>query len=118
MPDSFDAEGLAALLRRVRDHEELVLAPMFERDLEQPPHPRGRAVAEVVLRLRGPVQARDHVVQRADGPGLDGRKVVLVRHLDDRQQPVDVGRRGVVGLELQRPVYEWQTRTPADVSAE
>lgn len=36
VPDSFDAEGLAALLRRVRDREERVLAPMFERDLEQP----------------------------------------------------------------------------------
>lgn len=36
VPDSFDAEGLAALLRRVRDREEQVLAPMFERDLEQP----------------------------------------------------------------------------------
>ncbi len=36
VPDSFDAEGLAALLRRVRDREELVLAPAFERDLEQP----------------------------------------------------------------------------------
>ncbi|GAB2636022.1 nucleoside/nucleotide kinase family protein [Nocardioides ginkgobilobae] len=36
VPDSFDAEGLAALLRRVRGREELVLAPMFERDLEQP----------------------------------------------------------------------------------
>lgn len=36
VPDTFDAEGLAALLRRVRDREERVLAPMFERDLEQP----------------------------------------------------------------------------------
>ncbi len=36
VPDSFDAEGLAALLRRVREREELVLAPAFERDLEQP----------------------------------------------------------------------------------
>ncbi len=36
VPDSFDAEGLAALLRRVRDREERVLAPVFERDLEQP----------------------------------------------------------------------------------
>ncbi|MBF4161677.1 nucleoside/nucleotide kinase family protein [Nocardioides acrostichi] len=35
-PDTFDAEGLAALLRRIRDGEPDVVAPMFERDLEQP----------------------------------------------------------------------------------
>ena len=36
VPESFDAEGLAALLHRVRTREELVVAPLFERDLEQP----------------------------------------------------------------------------------
>jgi pantothenate kinase len=35
-PDTFDAEGYAALLRRIRAGEEDVVAPMFERDLEQP----------------------------------------------------------------------------------
>ncbi|MCD4532525.1 nucleoside/nucleotide kinase family protein [Nocardioides sp. cx-169] len=35
-PETFDVLGYAALLRRVRDREDLVLAPMFERDLEQP----------------------------------------------------------------------------------
>ena len=35
-PETFDAEGYAALLRRVRVGEEDVVAPMFERDLEQP----------------------------------------------------------------------------------
>lgn len=35
-PETFDAEGYAALLRRVRAGEEDVVAPMFERDLEQP----------------------------------------------------------------------------------
>src|SRR5689334_16897015 len=35
-PDTFDAEGYAALLRRVRSGEADVVAPMFERDLEQP----------------------------------------------------------------------------------
>ncbi|WP_338087652.1 nucleoside/nucleotide kinase family protein [Nocardioides lijunqiniae] len=35
-PETFDAAGYAALLRRVRDREDLVLAPAFERDLEQP----------------------------------------------------------------------------------
>jgi pantothenate kinase len=35
-PETFDAEGYAALLRRVRACEEDVVAPMFERDLEQP----------------------------------------------------------------------------------
>lgn len=35
-PETFDAEGLAALLGRVRAQEDLVVAPMFERDLEQP----------------------------------------------------------------------------------
>lgn len=35
-PETFDAEGYAALLRRVREREELVMAPAFERDLEQP----------------------------------------------------------------------------------
>jgi pantothenate kinase len=35
-PESFDAEGYAALLRRVRAGEADVVAPMFERDLEQP----------------------------------------------------------------------------------
>ncbi|MCD4527094.1 nucleoside/nucleotide kinase family protein [Nocardioides sp. cx-173] len=34
--ETFDVLGYAALLRRVRDREDLVLAPMFERDLEQP----------------------------------------------------------------------------------
>jgi pantothenate kinase len=34
-PETFDAEGYAALLRRVRAGEEDVVAPMFERDLEQ-----------------------------------------------------------------------------------
>ncbi|MEU4830197.1 nucleoside/nucleotide kinase family protein [Streptosporangium sp. NPDC023615] len=36
-PDTFDAAGYAALLRRLRDDEdETVYAPAFERDLEQP----------------------------------------------------------------------------------
>lgn len=35
-PETFDAEGYAALLRRVRAREHDVVAPMFERDLEQP----------------------------------------------------------------------------------
>lgn len=35
-PETFDAEGYAALLRRVRTREADVVAPMFERDLEQP----------------------------------------------------------------------------------
>ncbi|MCW2851956.1 MAG: coaA 1 [Nocardioides sp.] len=35
-PETFDAPGYAALLRRVRDREDLVLAPTFERELEQP----------------------------------------------------------------------------------
>lgn len=35
-PDTFDAEGYAALLGRVRRGEPEVVAPMFERDLEQP----------------------------------------------------------------------------------
>jgi len=36
-PDTFDAGGYAALLRRVRAHDEdVVYAPAFERDLEQP----------------------------------------------------------------------------------
>lgn len=35
-PETFDAEGYAALLARVRGREPLVLAPSFERGLEQP----------------------------------------------------------------------------------
>jgi pantothenate kinase len=35
-PETFDAPGYAALLRRVRAGESDVVAPMFERDLEQP----------------------------------------------------------------------------------
>src|SRR4030095_11417233 len=36
-PDTFDAAGYAALLRRLRaDGDETVYAPSFERDLEQP----------------------------------------------------------------------------------
>ncbi|MAO81112.1 nucleoside/nucleotide kinase family protein [uncultured Nocardioides sp.] len=35
-PETFDAEGYAALLGRVRAREPLVMAPVFERDLEQP----------------------------------------------------------------------------------
>lgn len=35
-PETFDAEGYAALLARVRRREPLVMAPAFERDLEQP----------------------------------------------------------------------------------
>lgn len=36
-PESFDAWGYAALLQRVREHaDHTVMAPMFERDLEQP----------------------------------------------------------------------------------
>ncbi|KQW49016.1 pantothenate kinase [Nocardioides sp. Root1257] len=35
-PETFDAEGYAALLARVRAEEADVVAPMFERDLEQP----------------------------------------------------------------------------------
>lgn len=35
-PETFDAEGYAVLLRRVRAGERHVVAPMFERDLEQP----------------------------------------------------------------------------------
>ncbi|MGY2704758.1 MULTISPECIES: nucleoside/nucleotide kinase family protein [unclassified Nocardioides] len=35
-PETFDAPGYAALLRRVRAGEEDVVAPVFERDLEQP----------------------------------------------------------------------------------
>lgn len=35
-PETFDAPGYAALLRRVRAREQDVVAPAFERDLEQP----------------------------------------------------------------------------------
>ena len=35
-PETFDAEGYAALLRRVRGREPLVMAPSFERTFEQP----------------------------------------------------------------------------------
>lgn len=35
-PETFDAEGYAALLRRIRAGEPGVVAPMFERGLEQP----------------------------------------------------------------------------------
>ena len=36
-PETFDAEGYAALLARVRaSRDQLVMAPMFERELEQP----------------------------------------------------------------------------------
>lgn len=35
-PETFDAEGYAALLARVRDRAGLVMAPGFDRDLEQP----------------------------------------------------------------------------------
>ncbi|MBC9734389.1 nucleoside/nucleotide kinase family protein [Nocardioides sp. zg-578] len=35
-PETFDAEGYAALLRRVRGCEPAVVAPAFDRDLEQP----------------------------------------------------------------------------------
>lgn len=35
-PETFDAEGYAVLLRRVRGREEAVVAPAFDRDLEQP----------------------------------------------------------------------------------
>lgn len=35
-PETFDAEGYAALLRRVRGREPSVMAPSFERGLEQP----------------------------------------------------------------------------------
>ena len=36
-PDTFDADGYVALLRRLRaDVEDVVYAPVFERDLEQP----------------------------------------------------------------------------------
>jgi pantothenate kinase len=35
-PETFDAEGYAALLARVRGREALVMAPGFERTLEQP----------------------------------------------------------------------------------
>ena len=35
-PETFDAWGYAALLRRVRDARHTVWAPCFERDLEQP----------------------------------------------------------------------------------
>jgi pantothenate kinase len=36
-PETFDAAGYAALLRRLReDHDDVIYAPAFERDLEQP----------------------------------------------------------------------------------
>ncbi|MED5813433.1 nucleoside/nucleotide kinase family protein [Mycolicibacterium sp. 050232] len=35
-PDTFDVAGYAALLRRVRTGTEIVYAPCFERDIEQP----------------------------------------------------------------------------------
>lgn len=35
-PETFDADGYAVLLRRVRGREALVMAPAFDRDLEQP----------------------------------------------------------------------------------
>lgn len=35
-PETFDAEGYAALPERVRDRREVVLAPAFDREIEQP----------------------------------------------------------------------------------
>ena len=79
-PETFDAEGYAALLARVRAGEEGVVAPMFERGVEQPiagaiPVPAsGTVVTEGNYLLLD--EPRWHAVRRE----LD---VVWHLHLDD-----------------------------------
>jgi pantothenate kinase len=79
-PETFDAEGYAALLARVRAGEEGVVAPMFERGLEQPiagaiaVPARGTVVTEGNYLLLD--QPRWHAVRRE-------LEVVWHLHVDD-----------------------------------
>ena len=80
-PETFDAEGYAALLRRVRAGEPDVVAPMFERDLEQPIAGAIAVPATRHGRHRGQLPAaRRAALARAYGEQLD---VVWHLHLDD-----------------------------------
>jgi pantothenate kinase len=55
-PDTFDAAGYAALLRRVReDPDEVVYAPAFERDIEQ------RIAGGIPIALRMSTDLRDRI---------------------------------------------------------
>lgn len=98
-PGTFDAEGLAALLGRVREREQLVMAPMFERDLEQPlagavPVPGD---AELVV-VEGNYLLLDEPRWAAVGAALDGvwhvrvddgvrRERLLARHVEFGKTP-------------------------------
>ncbi len=68
-PETFDAAGLAALLGRVREREALVLAPSFERDLEQP-----IAGALPVPGTAGLVVTEGNYLLLADGPWPEVRR--------------------------------------------
>lgn len=117
-PETFDAEGYAALLGRVRGREALVMAPAFERDLEQPiagaiavpgtadlvvtegnylllDEPRWRAVRDQVevvwhLRLADDVR-RERLVARhvASGKSLDEARAWVARVDDANARLVD-----------------------------
>jgi pantothenate kinase len=116
-PETFDAPGYAALLRRVRAGEDDVVAPSFERDLEQPlagalwvppsglvvtegnylmlPEPRWRAVREQVevvwhLRLDDDVR-RERLLARhvASGKTPDEARTWIARVDDPNARLVD-----------------------------
>lgn len=79
-PETFDAEGYAALLARVRAGEDDVVAPMFERDLEQP------IAGAIAVPASGPVVTEGNYLL-LDEPRWHGVRrqldVVWHLHVDD-----------------------------------
>ncbi len=69
-PDTFDASGYVALLRRLRAEEELVHAPAFRRDLEEP------VGSAVPVRAQVPLVVTEGNYLLSDGPWAPVRELL------------------------------------------
>jgi len=98
-PDTFDAAGYAALLRRLHeDRDDVIYAPAFERDLEQPvagsiPVPRGRRLgqrhrpAQRRAGRRDPAPRRPGRGNSATCPPVESPGLLSIRRPKHHRQP-------------------------------
>jgi pantothenate kinase len=126
-PDTFDAAGYVALLRRLRDpHEELVYAPEFRREIEEP------VAGAVAIPRAAPLVVTEGnylLVAEGDWGGVhalldevwyaesdeDTRIARLIqRHIDYGKAP-DAARAWVLGSDERNAELVASTRERADV---
>jgi len=125
-PDTFDAAGYVALLRRLRDaDEEVVHAPEFRREIEEPINAAIAVPRDVPLvitegnyllvddgpwaQVRGLLDEAWYVVQ----PEETGRRLLIARHIEFGKDP-DYAREWVLRSDERNAELVATTRPRAD----